>query len=160
MDKWSQDLPGLSRRSENADTNLFLQLVIPPRKAVMHWFGGSREPPRGWVGLHGDDAVPAPQVEFRYPVESGRAVVSVVLLVPSTEAGQPRYTVNGDADLSQGTIHHLKIDLPDGYVDSVHWTNGLALPVENDQALTTEAALVWLRKDATGKELKRWICCK
>lgn len=157
MDKWSQDLPALSWWSENADTNLFLQLVIPPHKAVMHCFEGSREPLRGWVGLHGDDAVPAPQAEFRYPVESAGAVVSAVLLVPFTGAGRPRYTVSGDADLSQGTIHHLKIGLPDGYVDSVAWTNGLALPVEDGKPLTTDATLVWLRKDAAGKEVKRFL---
>jgi hypothetical protein len=157
MERWSQDVTALSWWSENGDRNLFLQLVLPPHKAVMQCFQGSREPPRGWVGLHGDDAVAAPLAEFRYPVESARAVVSAVLLVPFSGTNRPRYTVDGDADLSKGIIHHLKIHLPDGYEDSVAWTDGLALPVEDGKPLTTDAALVWLRRDSAGKELKRFL---
>ena len=47
MDKWSQDLPALSWWSENADTNLFLQLVILTHKTVMQCFEVSRELARG-----------------------------------------------------------------------------------------------------------------
>ena len=151
MDKWSSDAAAFSWWSENGDANLFLQLVSPPPKAAMQCFEGSREPLRGWVGWHGNDALPAPQVEFRYPVESSAPVVSAVLLVPYSGTARPRYAIAGDHDLSRGAVHHLEIRLPDGSLDSLAWTPGLALPVDD-----TEATLVWTRKDATGRELKRF----
>jgi hypothetical protein len=157
MEKWSQDSAAFSWWSENADSNLYLQLVNAPPQAAMQCFEGSREPLRGWVGFHGNDAIPAPQVEFRYPVEGSRPVVTAVLLVPYAGATRPTYNVRGDRDLSRGGIHHLEIQLPDGSIDSIAWTTDLALPVDDAKPFTTDATFVWVRKDAGGKETKRFL---
>lgn len=150
MDKWSSDPSEFSWWSENSDTNLFLQLVSPPPRTVMQCFEGSRDPLRGWIGWHGYDAQPAPQVEFRYPIKGPVPVISAVLLVPYSGTTRPHYSVTGDRDLSRAAIHHLQIRRPDGSMDALVWSSGLSLPVDHT------AALVWIHKDAAGHELRRF----
>ncbi len=70
MKGWTHDAKNLTFTSEH----LHLQMSAP-RGAEMQCFEGSREPLRGWIGHHGDDAVPAPLVEFRYPAPAVTAVL-------------------------------------------------------------------------------------
>jgi hypothetical protein len=156
MEKWSQDPASFSWWSENEDTNLFLQLVVPPAKTVMKTYEGSREPLRGWVGFHGDDAVPAPLVEFRYPAEKSN-VGSAVLLTPFLGHLKPRYCVKTYYETAAGNIRHLELKLADGSTDMVVWTNELALPVDDGRPFVTDATFVWQRADAGGRIVKHFL---
>ena len=87
MKGWSHDAKNLTFTSEH----LHLQMSAP-RGAEMQCFEGSREPLRGWIGHHGDDAVPAPLIEFRYPAPA----VTAVLL-----STRPGYTLTRRGDVFQ-----------------------------------------------------------
>jgi hypothetical protein len=155
MEKWEQDPAAFSWWSRNPDTNLMVQLLTPPADSVMQCFEGSREPIRGWLGLHGSDKVAAPLVEFRYPAKRNGTVMSAVLLAPFSGAERPRYTVKR-AEIGRGVIHHLELALPGGGTDEIAWTTGLALPVDDARPFTTDGSFVWRRKDAQGNEVKRF----
>ncbi len=143
--KWSHEPKEFAWWSEEDGSNLTLQLAAPPRGAVMECFEGSKEPLRGMVG-YGDKIVPAPLVEFRYPASHGSApTLSAVLLSAFAGKERPKFAVRSAEDLSRGTVHHLEIRLPDGTVDQVAWTAGLALPVDDGRPFTTDAAFVWSR---------------
>ncbi|HEY3837131.1 MAG TPA: heparinase II/III family protein [Bryobacteraceae bacterium] len=142
--KWSQEPKEFAWWSEEEGTNLSLQLVMPPRDAVMQCFEGSKEPLRGMVGV-GDKIVPAPLVEFRYASQGSAPTVSAVLMSASRGAERPKFRVRGDRDLSRGVVHHLEIALPDGSVDNIAWTTGLALPVDDGHPFVTDATFVWSR---------------
>jgi hypothetical protein len=156
MERWSHDPAGLSWWSENRDANLFLRLLTPPAETAMQCFEGSKEPLRGWIGSHGNDAVPAPQIEFRYPVPRSGTVVSAVLLSPFTR-DRPQHGVSGDPDLSRGTIHHLELKLPDGSADHIAWTTGLELPVDDGRPFLTDATFVWCRSTPQGEPARAFL---
>jgi len=144
--KWSQDAKALSWWSEDEETNLSLHLIAPQRDVIMECFEGSREPLRGMVG-YGDKVVPAPLVEFRYTSQGNAPTVSAVLLSTFTGKARPSIRIRSDSDLSRGSIHHLQIELPDGKVDQVAWTSGLALPVDDERPFMSDAPFVWARGD-------------
>jgi hypothetical protein len=143
MERWSRDEASLAWWSHGPDTNLLVQLLASPAGAAMQTFEGSREPLRGWIGHHGNDAVAAPLVEFRYPAKSGPAV-SAVLLAPY-RGERPRYTVREARLSTRGAIHHLEIATPGGAVDHVAWSNGLALPIDDGQPFLTDGVFLWCR---------------
>jgi hypothetical protein len=157
MDGWSHDPQTLTWWSRNPDVNLLLELIVPPAASVMQCFEGSREPLRGWVGFHGNDAVAAPLVEFQYPAGSSNAVLSAVVLAAFSGAARPNYTAKLTRDLSRGTIHHLELGLPDGATDHIAWTNGLALPVDDGQPFTTDGTFLWHRTSAAGQAAKCFV---
>lgn len=135
---------------------MFLQLVVPPAKTDMKTYEGSREPLRGWVGLHGFDAVLAPLVEFRYPVEKS-SVTSVALLVPFLGGAKPHYTVKSYFETSGGVIHHLELGRADGSTDTMAWTEHLALAVDDGRPFNTEATFVWQQRDHSGRTVKQFL---
>ncbi len=116
----------------------------------------AKQPLRGWIGVHGNDAAPAPQVEFRYPAGPSGSVVSAALLIPFSK-DRPRFAVSGDSDLSRGAIHHLELKLPDGATDHIAWTTGLALPVDDERPFVTDATLVWCRRRPNGKPSRAFL---
>jgi hypothetical protein len=152
MEKWSQDAESLCWRSENRDANVLLQLALAPAGTSMQCFEGSREPLRGWVGQHGDDSVPAPAVEFRYPSAPGEPVVTAALLVPFAGQTKPGYRVKL-RPASNGGDQHLEIGHPNGITDHIAWTRSLALPIEDARPFTTDARLVWTRSDHSRRYL-------
>ena len=156
MEKWERDPGALAWWSGNGDGNVMVQLAAAPAGASMECFEGSREPLRGWLGAHGDDAVAAPLVEFRYRAPARGAAVSAVLIAPFTGPARPRYAVHA-GNIGRGTVHHLEIALPGGGTDEIAWTTGLMAPVDDARPFTTDAAFVWRRKDARGAEVKRWL---
>ena len=155
MEKWERDPGALAWWSQNQDANLAVQLIAAPAGAAMECFEGSRTPLRGWLGRRGNDSVPAPQVEYRYAAERAGTVMTAVLLVPFTGRERPRYTVNR-AEVGRGSIHHVELALPNGSVDEIAWSSGLALPVDDARPFTTDATFVWRRKDTRGAEVKRF----
>jgi hypothetical protein len=140
MEKWTHDPKALRWQSANAGANVLLQLVVPPAGTEMQVFEGSREPLRGWVGHHGDDCVPAPLVEFRYPAPNARPVQSVALIAPFTGADAPAIRVSAPRP------QRLVVSLPGGRTDHIAWTSGLDLPIEDPQSFTTDARFLWLRE--------------
>ncbi|MEN6602595.1 MAG: heparinase II/III family protein, partial [Bryobacteraceae bacterium] len=151
VERWSHDPAALAWWSENRDTNLLLQLVAAPSGAAMQIFEGSKEPPRGWVGFHGNDAVPAPLVEFRY-AGAGRPVTSVALLASYTGTNKPSFRTT--ARLEAAAIRRLDIGLPNGSTDHFAWSDGLVLPIDDGEPFTTDGTLAWVRTDAAGKPAK------
>ncbi len=139
---------------ENQDTNLFLKLIVAPPGSSMQVFDGSKEPLRGWVGLHGNDAIAAPLVEFRYAGTKGLAT-SVALLKAYTGTRMPNFRIV--AAPARGPIQNLEIGLPDGYTDHLAWSRGLAFPIDNAGPFTTDGKLVWVRLDASGNVKKSFL---
>jgi hypothetical protein len=135
--KWSHDPKTFAWWSEEEGTNLSLQLIAPPGGAAMECLDGM-------VG-YSEKIVPAPMVQFRYQPQGSAPTVSAVLLASYTGSARPKFTIRGDNDLSRGTIHHLEVVLPDGSVDNIAWTTGLALPVDDGRPFTTDASFVWQR---------------
>jgi hypothetical protein len=144
MEKWSQDEKAFRWWSQNRDVNLLLQLVIPPSKSAMECFEGKGDPLRGIIGLHGNDSVPAPLVEFRYPSPGERAVTSAVLIAPFTGDAAPKYNTT-IRTASQSSVQQLEVTLPGGGQDRIAWTNGLTLPIDDGKPFTTDATFVWTR---------------
>ncbi|MGD0112453.1 MAG: heparinase II/III family protein [Armatimonadota bacterium] len=151
MEGWAGDGSALTWRSHNADTNLLMQFASFQNGPVeMECFEGSRDPLRGWVGHRGDDALPAPLVEFRYPVEGG-AAVTAALLVPFTGSAAPGYSLRRKTALGWAQVRHLEIIRPDGLVDHIGWSQGLSASVDSGDPFVTDAPFVWLRSDSTGE---------
>ena len=157
MDAWDADPASLSWWSKNPDTNLLVQLAFPTENCEMQCFEGSRDPLRGWVGVHGNDAMPAPLVEFRYPSGRSGGSPSAVLLAPFSGADRPAYSVRRTSQAGWGRLHQLEVTLPDGSTDLIGWTKGLSSPVETDAGLASDAPFVWLRLDANGIPAKGFL---
>ncbi len=151
VEGWSQDPQAPAWWSENRDTNVLLQLVLAPPGTKMQIFEGSKDPPRGWVGVHGNDHAAAPLVEFRY-AGSGGPAISAVLVAAYGGAGRPR--LRSAAASARGPIQHLEIGLPDGSTDRVAWAFGLELPIDDAEPFTTDGKLVWMRTNAAGSPTK------
>ena len=157
MDGWSNEVDQRLWWSKNKDTNLLLQMIAPTEKVTMEVREGSKDPLAGWVGWHGDDSVPAPQVEFRYPAERGENVSSVILLAPFAGEHRPEYKVRACRESNYGWLHYLEIGLPDGSIDRFGWSWQLMPPVDDSQPFTTDAPFVWYRTDAAGKFVKGYV---
>lgn len=151
VERWSYDPQTLAWWSENRDTNLLLKLVAAPPNAGMQVFEGRKDPPRGWVGLHGNDAVAAPLVEFRY---AGAKTPSVSVVLAAAYKGTNRPGVRAEVAPACGPIRRLEIRLPDGSTDRFAWSPGLALPIDDADPFTTDGTLVWVRNDPAGKPTK------
>ncbi len=154
MERSAQDANKFAWWSENPDANLFLQLVVAPPGAGMQAFEGAREPLRGWVGLHGDDSLAAPLIEFRYPAARGAPVLSAVLLAAFNGTNKPNCRVLAKQETARGSIHHLEIALPSGGKDAVAWSGGLSLPVDDAQPFVTDGRFVWYRAASKSFTLK------
>ena len=157
VERWSHDAQALAWRSENSDVNLLLEMATPPAKTEMQVFEGSRSPLRGWVGWHGNDSVPAPLVEFRYPTRRSGTVISAVLLASFSGKDRPRFTVKALPDTSRGSLHHLEIAMPDGATDTLAWSTGLTLPVDDNQPFLTDGTFVWRRAAPSGETLRQFV---
>ncbi len=157
MEGWSKEEETLSWWSRNEGVNLFLQLIPFEGKAEMECFEGSREPLRGWVGSHGHDAIPAPLVEFRYPSGGGGGSTSAVLLAPFQGTEKPSFAIKRASSTGWGQVHHLELRLPDGSTDSISWTNGLSLPVDDGDPVVTDAPFAWLHLNAAGEPVKCFL---
>jgi hypothetical protein len=59
--------------------------------------------------------------------------------------------VRGAEAISRGAVHHLELVFPDGSIDHVAWSAGLALPVDDARPFTTDAPFVWQRTGRDGK---------
>ena len=153
-DRWSCDAKRFRWWSGNKDRNLLLQLVMPPSGARIECVEGRRQPPGGWIGRRGNDAVAAPLVEFRYP--AGPDTVSAMLLTSYAGAHPPRFKVQEAGTAPGGLIHRLVLRLPDGSTDHVIWSTGLALPVE-EGPLASDSGFVWCRLDARGRPARCFL---
>jgi hypothetical protein len=151
---WSHEARDLAWWSGTGETNLSLQMVAAPEGTSMQCFEGSRQPLRGWIGSSDGNDTAAPLVEFRYPSRQGAAVASAVLLWPYRGPARPRCEVRGGETLSRGAIRHLEIALPDGSIDRIAWSAGLALPVDDARPFVTDAPFVWQRSGGDGAALR------
>ncbi|MBN1807788.1 MAG: heparinase II/III family protein [Planctomycetes bacterium] len=149
MDGWSHDGSALSWWSENDDVNILLQALAVPEGTSIECFDGSEDPLRGWVGVHGNDHVHAPLVQFTYPGDPGRPGVSTVLLAAPFASSRPEYSVTDSGDAIAGYGHYLSIAGPGGTVDHVGWTKDLVVPVEHGPFMT-DATFVWCRTAPDG----------
>ncbi len=155
MDGWQEDRGRLAWWSRNADTNLFLQLALAPPGAEMECFEGSRDPLRGWIGAHGNDAQPAPQVEFRYPGGGWRSTVSAVLLASFAGTAPPGFALRRAS--TDGLLHHLEFATPEGPIDHAVWTTSLEVPIEDGDPLVTDSPFAWIRTDADGALISSYL---
>ena len=157
MEAWTADRDTLSWWSRNPDMNLLLKCIPFAEGAEMECFEGSREPIRGWVGRRGNDAIPAPLVEFRYPSGSPGGSPSAVLLAPfavgapppgapqsAAADAPPPYLVRRACLAGWGRLRRLELTTPSGATDLIVWTKDLSSPVE-DGTVKTDAPFVWLR---------------
>jgi hypothetical protein len=157
MDGWSHQPEQRLWWSKNKDTNLLLQMIAPTGQVTMRVREGSSQPLAGWVGWHGNDAAPAPQVEFVYPATRAEDVWSVVLLVPFAGENQPAYKVRECRESDSGWLRYLELGLPDGSIDRFGWSRQLMVPVDDGRPFATDAPFVWYRTDAAGKQLGGYV---
>ena len=123
----------------------------------MDCFAGSRDPIRGWVGLHGNDAIPAPLVEFRFPAGLSGGSASAVLLAPFPGDTPPGYVVNRTSQAGWGRLRYIELGLPNGGTDLIAWTKDLSSPAEYGSPIVSDAPFVWLRVDAGGRATKCFV---
>jgi hypothetical protein len=154
--KWERDPAAPVWWSRDGGSNAMVQLALAPAGASMQVFEGRREPPRGWLGVHGAGGIAAPLVEFRYAAARRGTTASAVLIAPFSGAERPRYTVDASG-ADRSNIRRLEIGLPGGGADEIAWSAGLELPVDDGRPFTTDGAFVWRRKNAQGAEIKRWL---
>jgi hypothetical protein len=157
MEGWEKDERKLSWWSKNKDENLFLQLIPFGGNVQMQTFEGSKDPLRGWVAKNQVEAIPAPQVEFRYP--SHYSVGAATLLISYAGEQKPAYTAKrtgtGKGD---ETLYEIEISLPNGGADLIAWSASLTTALENmPSSLNTDATFVWLRSDTSGKPTKSFV---
>jgi hypothetical protein len=155
MDGWQHDPDRFAWWSRNADTNLFLQLVLAPEGTEMECFEGRRDPLRGWIGAHGHGAQPAPLVEFRYPGGGWRSTVSAVLLAAFTGSARPGFAIRRAA--SDGIVHHLELATPEGLIDRLAWSTNLEVPIEDGDPLVTDSPFAWIRTDGGGALVSSYL---
>jgi len=154
MEAWTAEADSLSWWSRNPDSNVLVKCVPLLEGTEMECFEGSREPIRGWVGQHGDDAIAAPLVEFRYPSGVSGDSPSAVLIVPFTGDAPPSYVARRSALAGWGRLRHVELALPNGATDLITWTKDLNSPVEHGSPMVSDAPFVWLRLDAAGRPAK------
>jgi hypothetical protein len=157
VEAWTMEQAKLIWWSRNQDVNLLLQLLLSPEGAEMECFEGSSEPLRGWVGLHGNDAIPAPLVEFRYPGGRYGGIASAVLLAPFTGEHRPTYSLRKASHGNWGQLHQLELPLPDGATDLIAWTKGLSSAVDGGTGVMSDAPFVWLRVGAGGSPTQGFV---
>ena len=154
MDAWANDLAQHLWWSKNKDANLLLQMIhCQTSKVTMDVREGSRDPIAGWVGLHGDDSAPAPQIQFRYRADRPEDVWSAVLLAPFKDQAPPRYQIRQCRETNGGSLRYLEMVLPDGSIDHVAWSRQLLLPVDSGDPFATDSPFIWYRTDATGRRI-------
>jgi hypothetical protein len=154
MDSWKADRDALSWWSRNSDVNLLLKCVPFVENTEMDCFEGSRDPIRGWVGLHGNDAFPAPLVEFRFPAGLSGSSPSAVLIAPFSGDTPPVYAVKRTSRTGWGHLRYVELALPNGDRDLITWTKDLSSPAECGSPIVSDAPFVWLRVDAGGRPAK------
>jgi hypothetical protein len=157
MESWACDADELEAWSANAGANVLVKLMMRPANAEMQYFEGSRDPMRGWVGRQGNDHVPAPLVEFRYPAAKGDAVRSAVLIAAFEGDARPRCEVKSARSTERGFLNFLELALPAGGTDWVAWSKDLEPPIDDGKPFVTDAPFVWLRLDAKGKPRKCFV---
>ena len=151
VEAWAADTDALKWWSRSPDVNVLVQCMPLVEGVEMECFCGSREPLRGWVGLHGNDATPAPLVEFRYPTGRLADSPTAVLIAAFHGSAPPTYTARRIDQTGWGRLRCLELALPAGGTDVVAWTRSLDSPVEYGNALVTDSPFVWLRLDADGR---------
>jgi len=157
MEAWTAEADSLSWWSRNPDINALVKCIPFVQGTEMECFEGSREPMRGWAGEHGDDAVPAPLVEFRYPSGTSGDSPSAILIAPFTGGGPPTYVARRTSLAGWGRLRHLELALLSGATDLITWTKDLSSPVEYGSPMVSDAPFVWLRLDAAGKPSKCFL---
>ena len=156
MEKWACDEENLAWRSENPDVNVLVKLLLPAGGVKMTCLEGSREPLAGWVGRRGNEAIPAPRLEFAYPADERRPGMVSAVIIAAFSGAPPAYETPDTGVSADGYTHWLAVRTPSGHTDALAWTKNLALPLDNGPFLS-DAGLVWLRKDASGKAVKCFI---
>lgn len=154
MDGW--EMKGATWWSRNEDTNLLLSLLVPFEGVEADCVEGSDDPIRGWLGVHGNDHVPAPHVEFRYE-PSHPWKVSVVLACAFKGGEPPKYRAGSFREGHHGHLQHLEMVRPDGGRDLVSWSRSLEPPVDDEEPFRTDAPFVWLRLDGAGGPRKGFL---
>ena len=103
-----------TRRTSPSPPSTF-SWCCPPRAAAQRCNAskGAGSRLRGWMGHHGDDAVPAPLIEFRYRAPA----VTAVLLSTS-----PGYTITRRGDVFQGSAFCDTFSLLAGGCFAASWT--------------------------------------
>jgi len=145
MEAWKLGTKKLVWWSENKDTNVMVQMIMPAEAVETVCVEGCMNPIRGWVGFHGNDAVPAPLVEFRYP-STGRhcGVTSAAIVASYKGTDRPKFDVKRSESSPDGYTHFIEIAVPGGKTDVIAWTKGLALPIELGHFIS-DARFVWWR---------------
>jgi len=82
---------------------------------------------------------------------------SAVLIVPFTGGAPPSYVARRTSLAGWGRLRHLELALPNGATDLITWTKDLSSPVEYGSPVVSDAPLVWLRLDASGKPSKCFL---
>ena len=145
---WSHDSDELSwTASEEVGGGFYLRTVMPPTEMAMSVYEGSIEPRRGWFSKSLPDSgfTPAPQIVFRYGSEQANRFYATLAMPLTKETVIPQVEPLA-AECGQGFI----LQWPDGTSDVVALSASLAVPLNSNGILESDAPLVWLRRSASG----------
>lgn len=142
----------------HGDANLLMLFALRPERSALFVREGEVEPPRGWVVRQFEEEyAPAPQIcltaEGHDPWHTDLATV----LVPFAGAQAPQVEVTGaldpgaSADIARPCPGMLSLRWGDGSTDHIWWTRRLESALDEQSGFTTDAALVHLQRDASGR---------
>ncbi len=133
--------------TRHPDANLLLLFpqVAPGMHLTVHT--GETDQPRGW--LQGDGAfVPSPQLCLSTPVLEPLNAMLLTVLVPFRGPDAP--AVEAEAAIDDIGVQTLRLRWADGTVDELFATPRLESAISSIDAITTDAALVLLHRNAAG----------
>ncbi len=134
--------------------NLLMQFPLVLEGTRMSLHEGERDPMRGWLPIEwGRTCVPAPLLRLAAPAFDAWNGDMATVLIPFAGATPPSLATQAtgpDALQDARVAGRLCLEWADGTRDLVVWTRRLAHAIGRQHGLSTDAALVHLRLDASG----------
>lgn len=134
------------------DSGLAVLFAHLPEGTAVTAHEGEKEPLRGWMPTP-EGIVPAPEVMVRLARMARMHEEMLTVLVPFGAGALP--TLRPSVWKSEADrFGRLTLNHPDGATDEVHWSYRLDIMLGQTAEFATDAALVHLRKDRSGRVVK------
>lgn len=146
-------LDGSGAEVDYGNCGLTMLFAHRPPGTETRVFTGSRSPLRGWLPTVGG-VVPAPQIVQQVPRMERLHEEFLSVMIP-WGAGGPVCPVTTAVRKSEGDRYgQLTLAWADGRRDDVYWSFRLTMMQEANPDFDTDASLVHIRKDASGRVVK------
>jgi hypothetical protein len=126
-------------------------MISSPSEVEMNVYEGQEDPLRGWFCEKSARGFsPAPQVSFRYPLDSTFHVVMAM----STDGKNKPPSIK---ETRKGTARILRFDWPNGQTDELVLSNSMAACLKAESGYITDSPLLWLRRSAEGVPVRHFL---